>query len=127
LIQQLLNQCKKFGKKETGGVLIGVANYKTKVIHVFEIVPEPKGSVGTQVAFTRGITGLPELVNEVKYNTGEIIGYIGEWHTHPMNLESLSGQDMQTIGQLQTINRKTPIPTCAVIVTPSKVIPFVYD
>lgn len=125
--QQLLNQCKKFGKRETGGVLIGVANYKTKVIHVFEIVPEPKGSSGTHVAFTRGITGLPEYVDDVKYNTGEIIGYIGEWHTHPMNLESLSGQDMKTIAQLQDINKKTPIPTCAVIITPSKVIPFVYE
>lgn len=125
--KQLLYQCKKFGKSETGGILIGVANYKTKAIHVFEIVPEPKGSVGTPVAFTRGITGLPELVNDVKYNTGEIIGYIGEWHTHPMNLETLSGQDMKTIGQLQSINKKTPIPTCAVIVTPGKIIPFVYE
>lgn len=127
ITQQLLNQCKKHGKKETGGILIGIANYKTKVIHVFEIVTEPKGSLGTPVAFTRGITGLPELVNEIKYNTGEVIGYIGEWHTHPMNLEHLSGQDMQTIEQLKVINKKTPIPTCAVIVTPNKVIPFVYE
>lgn len=125
--RKLLRQCKKFGSKETGGILIGVANYKTKVIYVFDIVPEPGDSHGTPVAFTRGIRGLPELVDQIKYNTGEIIGYIGEWHTHPMNLEKLSGQDIKTIGQLQAINKKTPIPTCAVIVTPSKVIPFVYE
>lgn len=125
--KKLLRQCKKFGRTETGGILIGVANYKTKVIHVFDIVTEPSDSHGSPVAFTRGIRGLPELVNEIKFNTGEIIGYIGEWHTHPMNLEKLSGQDMKTIGQLQAINKKTPIPTCAVIVTPTKIIPFVYE
>jgi len=125
--KKLFNQCEKFGNVETGGVLVGVANYKTRVIHVFEIGTEPKGSKGTPVAFTRGINGLPEFINEIKYNTGEVIGYIGEWHTHPMNLERLSDQDMATIERLKILNQKTPIPTCAVIVTPSKIIPFVYE
>ncbi|MDR6761922.1 hypothetical protein J2Y38_002133 [Flavobacterium sp. 2755] len=125
--QDLRKMSEKAGKLETGGVLIGVANYKTKVIHVFEASGEPEGSYGTVVAFTRGIIGLPEFIDQIKYNTGEIIGYIGEWHSHPMNLERLSGQDLETIEKLKEINRRTPIPTCAVIVTPHRIIPFVYD
>lgn len=125
--QYLMEQSSKAGQIETGGVLIGVANYKTKVIHVFEASSEPEGSHGTVAAFTRGIIGLPEFIDKIKYQTGEIIGYIGEWHSHPMNLERLSSQDMQTIEKLKTINDRTPIPTCAVIVTPHRIIPFVYD
>jgi integrative and conjugative element protein (TIGR02256 family) len=111
---------------ETGGILIGIANYKSKVIHVFDIVSEPRGSKGTCVGFTRGIDGLPEQVNEIKRQTGQIIGYVGEWHTHPMNLEWLSSTDHDTIKKLQKINRRVPIPTLALIVTNVKVLPYVF-
>ena len=59
--------------------------------------------------------------------TGEVIGYIGEWHTHPMNLETLSGTDLNTIELLKEINKKTPIPTCAIIITQTKILPFIYE
>lgn len=52
--------------------------------------------------------------------TGEVIGYIGECHTHPMDLETLSGTDLNTIELLKEINKKTPIPTCAIIITQTK-------
>lgn len=124
---KLLELCIKYGADETGGVLVGVANYKTKVIHVFEIIEQSIDSTGTSTAFTRGIVGLPVQIDEIKLQTGEVIGYIGEWHTHPMNLEKLSGTDLETIEKLKKINKRTPIPTCAIIVTQDKIIPFIYD
>ena len=127
LSNRLLILCRQYGKKETGGVLVGVANYKTKVIHVFEIIEQPIDSNGSPVAFTRGIIGLPKQIDDIKQQTGEVIGYIGEWHTHPMNLETLSGTDLNTIKILNTINKKTPIPTCAIIVTQTKILPFIYE
>jgi hypothetical protein len=123
----LLKLCSQYGNKETGGVLVGVANYKTKVIHVFNVIEQPIDSNGSPVAFTRGIVGLPKIIDDIKQQTGEVIGYIGEWHTHPMNLETLSGTDLNTIKILKNINKKTPIPTCAVIVTQTKILPFIYD
>jgi hypothetical protein len=127
LSNTLLKLCKQYGRHETGGVLVGVANYKTKVIHVFDIIEQPIDSDGTPVAFTRGIVGLPKQIDDIKLQTGEVIGYIGEWHTHPMNLEKLSVTDLKTIEKLKEINKKTPIPTCAIIVTQKKIIPFVYN
>ncbi|WP_333696001.1 ThiF family adenylyltransferase [Flavobacterium sp.] len=123
----LLQLCKQYGRQETGGVLVGVANYKTKIIHVFDVIEQPIDSEGTPVAFTRGITGLPKQIDDIKLQTGEVIGYIGEWHTHPMNLEKLSMTDLKTIEKLKEINKKTPIPTCAIIVTQKKIIPFVFN
>ena len=127
LSNRLLNLCSQYGRKETGGVLVGVANYKTKVVHVFDIIEQPIDSNGSPVAFTRGIVGLPKQIDEIKLKTGEVIGYIGEWHTHPMNLETLSGTDLNTIELLKEINKKTPIPTCAIIITQTKILPFIYE
>ena len=127
LSNRLLNLCSQYGRKETGGVLVGVANYKTKVVHLFDIIEQPIDSNGSPVAFTRGIVGLPKQIDEIKLKTGEVIGYIGEWHTHPMNLETLSGTDLNTIELLKEINKKTPIPTCAIIITQTKILPFIYE
>lgn len=113
--------------KETGGVLIGIANYKTKTIHVFDLITEPPGSHGTYCEFVRGANGLPAEIDEIKRKTGEVIGYIGEWHTHPMNLKGLSTQDEKTITELRVLNRTVPIPTCSLIVTPNELLVYVYE
>jgi hypothetical protein len=125
--QNFLTLCKKRGKVETGGILIGMCNYNTKTIHVFDIIKEPQDSKGTCVGFIRGTKGMPALVNQIKEKSGQMVGYIGEWHTHPMDLEGLSGTDRNTIKDLQVVNRRVPIPTLAIIVTTRKVMPFVFE
>ncbi|RDB07810.1 ThiF family adenylyltransferase [Runella aurantiaca] len=123
----LLNNCKQYAPKETGGVLIGIANYKTKTIHVFDIISEPQGSHGTCSGFVRGTLGLPAEIDAIKKVTGDVIGYIGEWHTHPMNLKRLSARDEETIAELVELNRTVPIPTCALIVTPDELLVYVQE
>lgn len=126
LAKQLISLCRS-KKVETGGVLIGIANYKTKTIHVYDIITEPRDSKGTCTGFNRGTRGLPERVDRIKEITGNMIGYIAEWHTHPMNLRSLSETDKTTISGLLETNRRTPIPTCAVIATNTEVLVFVTE
>ncbi|WP_205514589.1 Mov34/MPN/PAD-1 family protein [Longitalea arenae] len=125
--QQLWDLCRQKAPTETGGVLIGLANYKTKTIHVFDIIVEPQGSKGSCTGFERGTKGLPEAVDQIKERSGNTIGYIGEWHSHPMDLEKLSAQDIATIEELKKINRKIPIPTCAFVVTNTKLLAFVFE
>jgi len=125
--EKLLHNCKRNAPKETGGVLIGIANYKTKTIHVFDIVSEPQGSHGTCCGFVRGAQGLPDAIEGIKKATGDVIGYIGEWHTHPMNLKRLSEKDEETIVELMELNRIVPIPTCALIVTPDELLVYIYE
>lgn len=118
---------KKYKPIETGGVLVGIASYKTKVIHVFDIITEPQDSKGSCNGFTRGTKGLPAAIDQIKLETGDVIGYVGEWHTHPMDLRRLSTRDLETIEELKVLNAKTPIPTCAVIVTPKSILGFVFE
>lgn len=127
LADKMISLCNAKKNKETGGVLVGMCNYKTKVIHIFDIIVEPRGSSGTYCGFIRGSIGLPAEINSIKEATGNVIGYIGEWHTHPMNLENLSDRDLATVKELISINRKVPIPTCTIIATRSKMLPFIFE
>ncbi|WP_192576632.1 ThiF family adenylyltransferase [Rufibacter glacialis] len=123
---RLLSLCKQNARIETGGVLVGMANYKTSTIHIFDLIEEPQDSKGTCTGFIRGVKGLSEIIEAVKEKTGGLVGYIGEWHSHPMDLEGLSARDRATIEELAVVNRKVPIPTCAVIVTNRKILPFIF-
>jgi len=125
--EMLLRNCERHAPNETGGVLIGIANYKTRTIHVFDIISEPQGSKGTCNGFIRGAKSLPAEIEDIKRVTGDVIGYIGEWHTHPMNLKKLSTRDKETISELIVMNSTIPIPTCALIVTPDELLVYVYE
>jgi hypothetical protein len=116
----------KFKKKETGGIFIGLCNYKTKTIHVFDTVIAPKDSKRSNVYFYRGIKNLPEQVKRIKEISGGMIGYIGEWHTHPMGLDMLSGIDMDAVEKLKPLNDKYPIPTFISVLSKDKFLPFVF-
>ena len=116
----------KFKRKETGGIFIGICNYKTKTIHVFDTILAPKDSKHSNVYFYRCIENLPEQVKYIKEITGGMIGYIGEWHTHPMGLESLSGVDLEAVEKLKPLNERYPIPTFISVLSKEKYLPFVF-
>ncbi|MEJ7737039.1 MAG: ThiF family adenylyltransferase [Chitinophagaceae bacterium] len=127
LRQRLLKQCKKHKPNETGGILIGICNYKTKTIHVFDTIQAPSDSKSCATSFIRGIAGLPQKVDQIKDSTGGLIGYVGEWHTHPTQLEALSERDKQTVEELRSINQKVPLPTLSLIVTNTDLLPFIFN
>lgn len=114
--------------KETGGIMIGQINYKTKCIHVTDIVLAPPDSEANETCFIRGVEGLPDIIDEHKKNSGQTFGYIGEWHSHPKGPMGLSIKDVQTMKGFKREYKKTgvPIPVFVMIVTPMGLHPFVY-
>ena len=68
---------------ETGGVLLGYYDFNIKAVVVVTCLPAPPDSTASQGAFKRGIAGLADAVNEASRRTAGIVGYIGEWHSHP--------------------------------------------
>jgi len=113
---------------ETGGVFLGSVNYKTKTIHVVDIITEPADSVSDEICFHRGIDGLPEKVQEAHEGSGGQIGYIGEWHTHPFGPNTMSTKDMQTARKFKAkLNQMdNPLPVFLTIVTPNGILPYVF-
>lgn len=126
VLDKMKIEASKYRRNETGGIFIGICNYKTKTIHVFDTIKAPRDSKRSPVYFYRGIENLPEQVKYIKEITGGMIGYIGEWHTHPMGLDSLSGVDMAAVEKLKPLNDRYPIPTFISILSKEKYLPFVF-
>jgi integrative and conjugative element protein (TIGR02256 family) len=68
---------------ETGGVILGYVDQKRDAIHLVDVLPAPMDSDSNRTGFTRGATGLPEAIAEAAARTANIVGYLGEWHSHP--------------------------------------------
>jgi integrative and conjugative element protein (TIGR02256 family) len=68
---------------ETGGVILGYHDFNEGMIYVVDVLLPPADSVGTPGGFQRGIEGLARTLAEVRARSGEQVGYLGEWHSHP--------------------------------------------
>ncbi|BDT59167.1 hypothetical protein MasN3_26610 [Massilia varians] len=78
---------------ETGGTLLGYFDFNRKSVVVVDALRAPPDSVSSPVAFTRGSTGVREAVTEAGRRTAEVVGYIGEWHSHPTGCAANPSQD----------------------------------
>lgn len=128
IVDRMIIQTKKAGSKESGGVFIGVANYKTKTVHVTDLIDAPPDSKANEVCFFRGHKGLPEKIAAVRLKSGNQLGYIGEWHSHPHGPDGLSATDMATVARFKSEFDKeiTPLPVFLTVVTPRYVLPFIF-
>jgi integrative and conjugative element protein (TIGR02256 family) len=68
---------------ETGGVILGYIDQKLKHIYVVDVLNAPPDSEADRTGFTRGVEGLKAALDEVTRRTDNMVGYIGEWHSHP--------------------------------------------
>jgi hypothetical protein len=128
ILEDITKASVKAKKKETGGVFIGVANYKTKTIHVTDHIPAPPDSKANSICFYRGHNGLPEQIKEVTTGSGGQLGYIGEWHSHPMGPNGLSDVDMASVNRfkIEFSELTTPLPVFLAVVAPAGILPYVY-
>lgn len=114
---------------ETGGVFIGMINKKNRSIHITDMIPAPSDSASNEVTFYRGVNGLPEEIDEIKRMSGQVFGYIGEWHSHPFGPNGLSQQDMKEVNKhlKEFRSLSNPIPLFIMLATPDGLIPFVFE
>lgn len=68
---------------ETGGVLVGVIDQKLRTMTVVDASAAPADSDADATGFTRGTDGSEAYVSRCAKLTGGMVGYIGEWHSHP--------------------------------------------
>jgi hypothetical protein len=75
--------------RETGGVLLGIADMSRKSIHVAHALPEPEDSRGSPEGFERGVVGLKAAVSRAVETSLHQLSYVGEWHSHPLRSSPL--------------------------------------
>ncbi|MBY0245914.1 MAG: ThiF family adenylyltransferase [Sphingobacteriaceae bacterium] len=73
---------------ETGGIVVGFYDFNLKVIAIVDVLSEPNNSESTPNWFQRSNNGISEKIQCIMNSTANIIGYIGEWHSHPQNVSS---------------------------------------
>jgi hypothetical protein len=81
--QQLRDMRTKGFPNETGGVLLGYYDFNIGAVVVVAGLPPPPDSKSSPGSFERGVAGLAEAVAEASRRTAGVVGYIGEWHSHP--------------------------------------------
>lgn len=128
IVQQLKKELFNARRNETGGVLFGVCNYKTKTIHIILSITAPIDSKASSTQFIRGYNGLAEQISEVERKSGGQIGYIGEWHTHPDGPNLLSKQDMKSVDlhKEECSKLQPPLPVFLSVITPDGLFPYVF-
>jgi len=68
---------------ETGGILLGYYDLNINAVVLVDALAAPTDSKGSRESFERGIAGLRDAVSEATRRTAGIVGYVGEWHSHP--------------------------------------------
>lgn len=102
---------------ETGGVILGYVDQKRKAIHVVDVLPAPTDSVSSQAGFTRGAAGVRDAIERAATLTANIVGYLGEWHSHPRHSSAIpSATDANLLAYLAETLAIDGVPALMVIV-----------
>ncbi len=78
---------------ETGGVLIGAFDMQRKMVYIVDLLPSPPDSTEWPTVYIRGCKGLTQRVGEIERITAGMLGYVGEWHSHPRNCGCSPSED----------------------------------
>jgi integrative and conjugative element protein (TIGR02256 family) len=102
---------------ETGGILLGYFDMKLHHLFLVDAMSAPSDSDADSSGFTRGKEGIQEHLNECARRTANIVGYVGEWHSHPRNASARpSSLDVQLIAHLASEMAQDGYPALMLIV-----------
>lgn len=83
----------RFFKKEAGGVLLG---YRRGLhIHVSDATRPQKKDLRTRFSFNRKDPHHQWYADKLWNKSGGVVGYLGEWHTHPEQSPKPSSIDIR--------------------------------
>ena len=97
-LEDKLRECRNAKlPNETGGVLIGSFDMARRIIYVIDASEAPPDSRECPNGFLRGVEGLQEEVDAIQEATSGMLGYIGEWHSHPTGNVAPSSLDRDVV------------------------------
>lgn len=103
---------------ETGGILVGVIDQKLRTITVVDACDAPADSQEEAHSFVRGTDGGQVYVARCERLTAGMVGYVGEWHSHPKGHSAKpSATDIVLLGVLAMRLHGDGIPALMVIVS----------
>jgi Prokaryotic E2 family A/ThiF family/Prokaryotic homologs of the JAB domain len=126
-VNDMQQRLKKASPKETGGLMIGIIHPKRRIIYVTRIMDAPPDSEGTEISYRRGTRRLPQSVNRIKESSGGLLGFVGDWHSHPRGSGRISSTDVGAMLETKRDFDMAGLPTFILIVTPNKLYAYVSE
>lgn len=106
---------------ETGGVLLGYFDLTLQKVFIVDALSAPPDSCEEPTGFIRGIDGLENAVNDARRRTANVVGYVGEWHSHPRHHSSKpSSDDINLLAHLANSLDEEGLPALMLIVGESE-------
>lgn len=113
---------------ETGGVLLGMADFSRRSIHLVTSLPAPADSTGSISGFDRGVEGLEAALKAAAERSLHHVRYIGEWHSHPSGSSALpSVIDLRQLDWLRRELEIEGLPALMAIAADSGQTSFIID
>lgn len=102
---------------ETGGVLLGYFDLSYPAVYIVDTLLAPPDSHKDPTGFARGKDGLLAQVESALEKTAQIVGYIGEWHSHPPKHSACaSAEDLYLMAHLAKEMHSDGLPALMLIV-----------
>ncbi|MDA8305760.1 MAG: ThiF family adenylyltransferase [Deltaproteobacteria bacterium] len=115
--EKVRSQRKNHLPSETGGVLLGYFDLILRKVFIVDALAAPPDSHGDPTGFVRGIDGLEDAVKKAGLQTANIVGYVGEWHSHPRHCSSKpSSYDIVLLAHLAIALEDEGLPALMLIV-----------
>lgn len=93
---EILSQQKGNHKKECGGIILGSTTNDNRII-VRGIPKATNDKKSSKCSCIIDKLAAQKIINGVFRDTDGMVTYIGEWHTHPVDIPTYSTQDKETI------------------------------
>lgn len=83
-------------KKESGGIVLGSITNDFRII-IRSIPKATNNKVSSKYSCVRDKQIAQKIINDSFQKSNGIVTYIGEWHTHPVDIPTYSSQDKKTL------------------------------
>jgi integrative and conjugative element protein (TIGR02256 family) len=122
-LEAKLHQLRREGlPTETGGILLGYHDLNVNALVLVDALPAPSDSDASPEFFERGVEGLAVAVGEAARRTAGVVGYVGEWHSHPDGYPPApSGRDLYQLVYLALRMADDGLPAVSAIVSEKEV------
>lgn len=95
-VMAMQREAQAFAPKETGGVLVGYRARNTEMVVTAVVGPGPNATHELE-RFIPDTTYQQDEISRLYADSGRMVEYLGDWHSHPGHNTQLSPQDVRTL------------------------------